>query len=247
MEQKNNILVAIPTYNEKNNILLLYEGIKQLNLPLDILFIDDNSPDGTGTYIDSLAANDKTIHVIHRQSKMGLGTAHKRAFDFAREHKYQYLITMDADLTHDPKYIPNLLDHKKGTDIVIGSRYISGGSMRGWNKIRLPFTYFWRFMIKNILGLPYDCTGAYRLYNVSILNPAVYNQVKGTGFAFCMESLYRFAQHGARITETPIQAHSRIHGTSKLSWPLMLEAAVRFCSLSYDRFLHAVGIRKISS
>lgn len=244
--QKNNILVAIPTYNEKDNIPLLYKGIKQLGLPIDILFIDDNSPDGTGTVIDELIEKDATVHVIHRPAKMGLGTAHKRAFSFAKKHGYDYLITMDADLTHDPKYIPDLLARKDKADIVIGSRYTSGGSMHGWHKVRLPLTYFWRSMIKNFLGLPYDCTGAYRLYNVRILKPETYNQVKGTGFAFCMESLYRFAQHGAKIVETPIEAHSRIHGDSKLSWPIMFEVAGRFFSLSYDRFLHAVGIRKLS-
>src|SRR5690606_15516802 len=141
---------------------------------------------------------DKTVKVLHRPAKMGLGTAHKAAFRFAQEHGYEYLITMDADLTHDPKYIPDLLAHKKNTDIVIGSRYTRGGSMHGWHKFRLPFTYFWRSMIKNFLGLPYDCTGAFRLYNVHILKPAIYNQVKGTGFAFCMESLYRFSQNEAR-------------------------------------------------
>lgn len=241
--QKNNILVAIPTYNEKDNISLLYNGIKQLNLPIDILFIDDNSPDGTGKIIDELTKKDTSIHVFHRPSKMGLGTAHKKAFYFAQEKKYEYLITMDADLTHNPKYIPHLLASKKEADIVIGSRYTKNGSMQGWNKIRLPFTYFWRNLIKNFLDLPYDCTGAYRLYDVSVLKFNIYSQVKGTGFVFCMESLYRFAQQGVRITEVPIEAHNRIHGDSKLSWSIMFEAACRFCSLSYDRILHKIGIR----
>lgn len=244
--EKNYILVAIPTYNEKENIPLLHKEIQQLHLPTDILFIDDNSPDGTGTVIDELIQKDPTVHVIHRPAKLGLGTAHKEAFRYAQKQGYKYLITMDADLTHDPKYIPDLLAHKNEADIVIGSRYTTGGSMHGWHKVRLPLTYFWRSMIKNVLGLPYDCTGAYRLYNVGVLKPEIYNQVKGTGFAFCMESLYRFSQYGARIAETPIEAHSRIHGASKLSWPIMFEVAGRFCSLSYDRFLHWVGIRDLS-
>ena len=243
--QKNNILVAIPTYNEKDNVPLMYNKIKELQLPIDILFVDDNSPDGTGAVINKLIEQDATVHAVHRPKKMGLGAAHKQAFSFATKHGYAYLITMDADLTHDPKYIPDLLALKNESDIVIGSRYADGGSMHGWHKFRLPFTYFWRSMIKNGLGLPYDSTGAYRLYNTKILKPEVYDQVKD-GFAFCMESLYRFAQHGARIIETPIQAHSRVHGHSKLSWLIMLQVAQRFCNLTYDRFLHTVGIRNLS-
>lgn len=243
--QKNNILIAIPTYNEKENVPLLYKEIKKLNLPTDILFIDDNSPDGTGAVIDSLTENDTTVHAKHRPGKMGLGTAHKEAFAYAQNNGYEYLITMDADLTHDPKYIPQLLAKKDAADIVIGSRYTQGGSMHGWGTIRLPLTYFWRSMIKNCLGLPYDCTGAYRLYKVSILKPSIYNNIKGTGFAFCMESLYRFSQSGARITEVPIQAHSRIYGASKLSSSIMFEVASRFVCLSYDRVLHALKIRKV--
>jgi len=243
--QKNNILVAIPTYNEKDNVPLLYKGIRQLGLPIDILFIDDNSPDGTGSVIDELAKKDSNVKIMHRPAKMGLGTAHKKAFQFAQKQRYKHLITMDADLTHNPKYIPDLLARKYEADIVIGSRYITGGNMHGWHKIRLPLTYFWRSMIKNFLGLPYDCTGAYRLYNVHILKPEIYNQVRG-GFAFCMESLYRFVQHGAQIIEIPIEAHNRIHGESKLSWSIMLQVAARFFSLSYDRFLHLIGIRNLS-
>lgn len=111
--QKNNILVAIPTYNEKDNVPLLYKGIKQLNLPIDLLFIDDNSPDSTGVVIDKLIKKDAAVHVIHRPGKMGLGTAHKRAFGFAHEQGYSYLITMDADLTHDPEIYPSIVSIKK--------------------------------------------------------------------------------------------------------------------------------------
>lgn len=231
------ILVFIPTYNEYGNVKRLYQEIKQLPLQLDILFCDDNSPDGTGKLIDELKKHDPTVHVIHRPAKQGLGTAHKEAFKFARAaHHYDYLLTMDADFTHDPVYIPAFIKEKSHADIVIGSRYISGGKMEGWSKMRLPFTYFWRTMIKIGLGMPYDCTGAFRLYNVKILNPTVYEQLTSQGFSFGMEALYRFKQQGARITEVPILACSRTEGESKLSIKIMKEFAKHYCRLTYEHW-----------
>jgi dolichol-phosphate mannosyltransferase len=231
----NKVLVFIPTYNERGNVQRLYQEIKKLPYDLDILFCDDNSPDRTGELIDSLIAADSSVKVIHRPSKMGLGTAHIEAFKYAREHAYDYLITMDADFTHNPSYIPALIMKKDRADIVIGSRYISGGKMEGWNKIRLPFTYFWRSMIKYGLGMPYDCTGAFRLYNVKILNPDLFKKLTSQGFAFCMESLYRFKHNGAQIVEVPILARNRQEGKSKLSGKIMREVAKKYFCLLADR------------
>ncbi len=239
----NNILVAIPTYNERDNVSLLYQAIKDLHLPIDFYFIDDNSPDGTGDVLDNIASNDECVHVLHRAGKLGLGTAHIEAFRFARKNKYDFLITMDADFTHDPKYIPQLLSKKNEADIVIGSRYISGGGMSGWSKLRLPFTYFWRWMIRNCLDMPYDCTGAFRLYRVSSLDPAIFEQLDSRGFSFCMESIYFFKKAGLKIDQIPIQAHSRLHGESKLSSNIMTEAAKKFCSLWYDRLFNNKKIK----
>lgn len=229
------ILVFIPTYNEYGNVQRLYREIKNISSDLDILFCDDNSPDQTGALLDELRTQDASVHVIHRPAKLGLGTAHIAGFNFALQHSYTHLITMDADFTHDPCYIPKLIEQKKHADIVIGSRYTSGGKMEGWNKIRLPFTYFWRSMIKYGLGMPYDCTGAYRLYNVSILKPVIFNAVQSRGFAFCMESLYRFKKSGAAIAEVPILARNRQEGKSKLSVKIMAEVAKQFFVLFFDR------------
>jgi len=233
----NKILVFTPTYNESGNVTKLYHALKKLPYELDILFCDDNSPDGTGKLIDELVEHDSTVHVIHRPSKLGLGTAHKEAFQFARSHGYEYLLTMDADFTHDPSYIPAMIEKRTltGADIVIGSRYTSGGKMEGWNKIRLPFTYFWRSMIRYGLNMPYDCTGAFRLYAVSMLNPSLFQPLKSQGFAFCMESLYRFKKNGARIVEVPILARSRTEGKSKLSVKIMAEVAQQYFRLLGDR------------
>ena len=214
---ENNLLIAIPTYNERENVPLIYQEIKKVHPEGDILFIDDNSPDGTRGVIEDLRKKDGSVYALYRPKKMGLGTAHIAAFDFAQEYNFFHLLTMDADLTHDPKYIPAMLKASKNADIVIGSRYAQGAGMKQWGAIRLPFTYFWRNMIKYGIGMPYDCTGAFRLYRVSFLDPKLYKAFNSKGFSFNLEALYKLKKKGARITEIPIQARSRINGESKLS------------------------------
>lgn len=233
--QKHETLVFIPTYNERENVEKLYKEIKHYCQEADILFCDDNSPDGTGAVLDGIAQKDDTVFVLHRPQKLGLGTAHMQAFSFAQKHKYRYLVTMDADFTHHPSYIPAMIAKKEEADIVIGSRYVTGGTMHGWNAIRLPFTYFWRSVITHGLGMPYDCTGAFRLYKVNRLQKKVYTKLESRGFSFCIESLYRMKQSGLKITEIPIQAHNRLHGTSKLSFNIMREGARIFLKLFFER------------
>jgi dolichol-phosphate mannosyltransferase len=233
--EKNSILVFVATYNERDNVENLYKEIKYYNKNVDILFCDDNSPDGTGKILDHLAKKDPTITVMHRPKKLGLGTAHYAAFEFVQQHKYQYLITMDADFTHHPSYIPHMLEKKDQADVVIGSRYVHGGAMSGWGKLRLPATHFWRNMIKRGLGMPYDCTGAFRLYSVKKLNPEIYTKVKSRGFAFGMETLYRMHQSGCTVVEIPIHAHSRVHGKSKLSFGIIKEFIRTLLRLSFEK------------
>lgn len=229
------ILVFTPTYNEAENVGKLYNAIKNLPIESDILYIDDNSPDGTGARIEALIKHDPSVHVIHRSGKLGTGTAFIEAFKFATKGQYDYLITLDADLTHDPAYIPSMLALKEDAHIVIGSRYAAGGKMSGWNTIRLPFTHFWRNMIKYGLGMPFDATGAYRLYDVSILKEEIYASFYSRGFSFQMESIFKFKQHGAIIKEIPIHAKSRIHGESKLNIGIMKEVAFNFFKLLNHR------------
>jgi dolichol-phosphate mannosyltransferase len=232
---KHEILVFIPTYNERENVEKLYQKIKEYKKDVDILFCDDNSPDGTGKVLDLLAEKDRSVRIIHRLTKSGLGTAHLAAFEYAQKNNYRYLITMDADFTHDPLYISSMIAKKDQADIIIGSRYIAGGEMSGWGKLRLPFTYFWRALIKSGLGMPYDCTGAFRLYNVKKLKPDIYKKISSKGFSFCIESLYRMREQGLIISEIPIHARNREHGASKLSFGIMKEAAITFCRLFLER------------
>lgn len=232
--QDHDILVFIPTYNEYGNIEKLCAAIKK-NISCTILFCDDNSPDGTGQLLDTLAAQDPTIKVMHRPKKMGLGTAHLAAFWYAKKHAYKVVITMDADFTHDPVYLPALIAKRNDADIIIGSRYESGGKMSGWNKIRLPFTLFWKNAIKYGLGMPYDCTTAFRLYNVNIMQDELISTFSSTGFSFNIESLYKFKKHGARIAQIPIHAQTRQYGESKLSVGIMTEMAKEYFKILIDR------------
>lgn len=229
------LLIFIPTYNERDNVIPLYKEIKKHIPNCTILFCDDSSPDGTGSLLDELAARDTSVRIMHRPGKMGLGTAHKAAFCYARTHGYKYLLTMDADFTHNPHYIPAMLALKEDTDIVIGSRYAQGGVMKGWGVIRLPFTHFWRSMIRYGLNMPYDCTGAFRLYSVNALKPDIYEKFTSKGFSFNMEALYHLKRTGARIKEVPIIAHSREHGDSKLSGAIMKEVFFKYCALVRHR------------
>lgn len=233
--QKDSLLIFIPTYNERDNIHPLYQEIKKHVAHAHILFCDDNSPDGTGHLINDLIQQDETVKVIHRPGKLGTGTAYVQAFSYAQENKFEYLITMDADFTHHPSYIPELLSKRESADIIIGSRYAQGGTMIGWNNFRLPLTHFWRNMIWRGLGLSYDCTGAFRLYRVNQLKPATYTNFRSKGFSFCLESIYRLHQDGLKIDEVPIQAHSRKHGESKLSGAIMREVAFTLFKLSAEK------------
>jgi dolichol-phosphate mannosyltransferase len=229
------LLIFVPTYNEKDNIELLYHALKKLPIDADILFCDDNSPDGTGAVLDTLAAHDSRVTVMHRSGKLGLGTAHLAAFRYARAHGYSHLVTMDADFTHDPSYIPAMLAKAQEADVVIGSRYAQGGGMIGWGSIRLPFTYFWKGMIKYGLGLPYDATGAFRVYRVSLLDENLCNTLRSKQFSFNIEALYYLKQRGARIAEIPIVAKNRVRGASKLSFGLAWEEACMFIRLLSNR------------
>lgn len=235
INKQQKVLVSIPTYNERGNVEKLIQEINNFLPEGDILFIDDNSPDGTGKLLDELAESNLHLKVVHRPEKSGLGTAHKLGFSYARDHKYDCLITMDADFLHDPCYIPAMIEKSAATDIVIGSRYADGGSYSGINRLRKKLTYFWRWAIQKSLGLGFDATGSYRLYRVAILDPKIYNKISSTAFEFNMEAVYYFKNAGATISEVPIKARGRIYGSSKLSSKDMFAVAKKLFSLACKR------------
>ncbi len=209
-------LIFTATYNEKENIKKLIENLNNLETNLDVLVIDDNSPDKTWEILQELEKNLKNLKVIIRNNKSGLDTAHKFAFDYAKKNNYEKFISMDADLSHDPNEIPKMIEILENSSFVIGSRYIKGGKceMSGY---RLVLSIIGNKFIKKILGL--NCnefTTSYRGFNLSKLKDFNLNIVKSKGYSFFMETIYRLNKHGVIINEIPIHFKNRRHGSSKI-------------------------------
>ena len=216
-------LVAVATYNERDNVPPLVEAIRQALPKTDILIIDDGSPDGTGQWCETQADEHEWFHLIQRCSKQGLGTATVRGMQFAIEHKYDLWIAMDADFSHPPEQLPKMVStignlESPDFDCVIGSRYIHGGGVTGW-------PWFRRFMSRGVnlyarilLGLePRDCSGAYRCCRVELLSQLDFSQFLSHGYSFMEEFLWRLKKLNVRIAEIPIIFTDREHGASKLN------------------------------
>jgi dolichol-phosphate mannosyltransferase len=212
-------LVVVATYNERENIRALAEAILELAAPgLDILIVDDNSPDGTGTIADELAATRPEVKVLHRERKLGLGSAHCAGIEHARRGGYDYVVTMDADFSHDPKYLPPLLEGMGEKDVMIGSRYVAGGATRNWGPARRLMSRGANAFVRLMLGLePRDCSGGYKCYRVALVSRIDPGEIISRGYAFQEEMLYRCQLLGARIGEVPIVFENRRLGQTKMS------------------------------
>lgn len=234
MEPGRTVLVVIPTYNEAGNIERLLREILAQELGLHVLVIDDHSPDGTGAILDRLT-KELPLRVMHRESKLGIGSAHKRGFTYAKEHGYTHVLTMDADFAHDPSYLRAVLAHAGQADLVVGSRYLEGGGLRGWSRLRRIITHTAHWCTTHLLGLPYDCTGGFRLYNVAVFERFDYERIRSDGYAFLIEMLYYLRRVGCSIREVPITITSRNSGTSKISRVEILNAVKTLLRLSLRR------------
>jgi len=212
-------LLAIATYNERENIRALVEAILALGIPdLDILIVDDNSPDGTGALADQLAAEHPEVSVVHRESKLGLGTAHVAAMRLADDRAYDFFATMDADFSHHPRHLPDILANKESRDLVLGSRYVPGGGVRNWGPMRRFMSWGANAYVRTVLGLrPRDCSGAFRCYRVDMLRRIDLAAVVARGYAFQEEIVYRVQLLGGRIAEVPILFEDRRSGQTKMS------------------------------
>jgi dolichol-phosphate mannosyltransferase len=211
-------LVTIATYNERENLPALVDEVLRTAPACNILVIDDNSPDGTGTWADDKAASDPRMRVLHRAGKLGLGTATIAGMKHAIEHDYDYIVNLDADFSHHPRYIPALLDGMDQADVMIGSRYVPSGGTPDWPWHRRLLSRAVNAFARLSLGLsPRDCSGAFRCYRVAPLKQLDFSQVRSRGYAFQEEILWRLKQLGARFGETPILFTDRQHGKSKVS------------------------------
>ena len=209
-------LIFIPTYNERDNVEWLFSGIKALNLSVDILFIDDNSPDGTGKILDKLALTHPELKVVHQAGKAGIGKAHKVGIAWAYKNGYSTLVTMDADLTHSPQDIPRLLEPSQTHHVVVGSRHLQKDSLEGWNLSRKILTRLGNFLTTYVLGMKQDATGAFRVYRLDSIPSELFNAVRSDSYSFFFESLHLLNTNHFTIKEVPIALPPRTYGSSKM-------------------------------
>jgi dolichol-phosphate mannosyltransferase len=219
-------LVIVPTYNERENILKLIDAVLAQSPLIEVLVVDDGSPDGTGAMVDERAANDPRVHVIHRAAKMGLGTAYLAGFKWALERSYDLVFEMDADFSHDPQHIPQFLASIENTDLVIGSRYRDGRvTVVNWPIARLLLSYFANVYARAVTGLRiFDLTAGYKCFRRAVLESIDLGDVKSNGYAFQIEMHFRVTKKGFRIAEIPIVFVDRTEGSSKMSRKIIREA-----------------------
>lgn len=211
-------LIFIPTYNEAENVEKLINQLDELKIGFDYLFIDDNSPDHTGDLLDRLSNSRSNLYVIHRPNKMGIGSAHIDGIAWAYQHNYQILITMDSDFSHSPTYIFKLLEQSEISDVVVGSRYIQKNSLSEWNIKRKFLTHMGHFLTKLFFKMPYDATGAFRLYNLNQIPSTCFSVERSQGYSFFFESLFILFRNGFKIVEVPIDLPARTYGQSKMKF-----------------------------
>ena len=228
-------LVVVPTYNERDNAPRMVEAIKALDLDVDVLFVDDNSPDGTGILLDAMCADYPRLSVRHRSGKNGIGSAHLDGIAAAYAAGYQRLVTLDSDFSHSPEDIPHFLRAAEAADVVVGSRWTAENSLPGWNLFRRMMTGMGHVLTRIVLGLPYDATGAFRAYRLDRIPEAVFSLVRSKSYAFFFESLFILHKNACRIHEIPIVLPARTYGHSKMtaraalqSVRIMLGIAVRY-------------------
>jgi dolichol-phosphate mannosyltransferase len=222
---ENKSLIIIPTYNELDNIQKLIPDILDRYENVDILVVDDNSPDGTGNYVSILSQSNERVKIIRRENKLGLGTAYITGFKYALQNKYNYVFEMDADYSHDPGEIENFFRAIKENDLVLGSRYLSGVNVINWPMRRLILSYLANFYTRFITGLPvHDATGGYKCFRREVLEAINLDKVKSNGYAFQIEMTFKAWKRGFRIKEISIIFLERSKGKSKMSKKIVREA-----------------------
>ncbi len=230
-------LIIVPTYNEAENVREIADRLLEALPPADVLFVDDNSPDGTGAILDEMAKTNPRVHVMHRAGKLGLGTAYIEGFGWGLSRDYQYLFEMDADGSHDPKYLPQMLAlAEDGADVVVGSRNIPGGGTVNWGVGRKLLSKGGSFYARTILGIDVrDVTAGFVCWRRQALESLDLTGIDSNGYSFQIEMKYRAIQKGFRIVETPIIFVDRRVGQSKMSRAIVAEALLKVWALRFRR------------
>jgi dolichol-phosphate mannosyltransferase len=232
-------LVCVPTYNERANLPLIVPAVLAQDPRLEVLVIDDGSPDGTGVLADELAAADPRVHVLHRSAKQGLGRAYLAGFEWALARGYDFIFEMDADFSHDPAFLPRFIEAIQSADIVIGSRYKQGVNVINWPISRLLLSLGANQYARVVTGLPItDSTGGFKCFRRKVLEAIDFSRVRSNGYAFQIEMSYRAWRKGFKLVEIPIVFTDRVEGHSKMSRKIVREAIWMVWSL---RFRALVG------
>jgi len=237
-------LIVVPTYNEIENIQPLIQAIFQV-VPkeVEILVVDDGSPDGTGDLVDSLAKSDPRVHILHREKKMGLGKAYVAGFRWGLDQGFDVLFTMDADFSHDPKYLPTMLELIRSNEVVIGSRYVEGGGTLNWGLGRKILSRGGSIYARTILGAPFrDFTGGFNAFRREVIQALMLDSLRSDGYSFQIELKYRSFLKKFRIVETPIIFEDRKVGKSKMSQRIVMEALRRVWGFRLDAVKEGHGL-----
>ncbi len=210
-------LVVLPTYDEAENVLPLSDEVLAVAPGLEVLVVDDNSPDGTGDLVADRMQTEQRLHLLRRGGKFGLGTAYLAGFRWALDRGYDQVFTMDADFSHPPRYIPQMLEAMKRYDVVIGSRYVPGGGIENWPVHRLILSSFANFYARFLLRLPVrDCTAGFRCYSAEVLETVEPFEIRASGYSFLEEMAFRVCRCGFEVGEIPIVFENRRAGSSKI-------------------------------
>ncbi|AWV87967.1 polyprenol monophosphomannose synthase [Bradymonas sediminis] len=229
-------LICMPTYNEAENIRPIIAAIAKVVPEVHVLVIDDNSPDGTGDIADELAAADPRIHVLHRKEKAGLGKAYIAGFEWGLDAGYDYIIEMDADFSHQPKYLPEMIAQLEKYDVVVGSRYVAGGGTEDWGVVRKVISRGGGIYARTILGIDVqDLTAGFVAWRAGVLRDIDIERVEASGYVFQIEMKYRAYKRGYRLLEIPIVFPDRTVGVSKMSPNIAAEALWRVWGIRFKK------------
>ena len=230
------VAVVVPTYNERENVAPLTEALAALPVVSQVIVVDDASPDGTGDLADTLARTTPKLRVLHRAGKLGLGTAYLAGFRAAFALGADRVLTMDADFSHDPRYVPDLVAGTAEHDLMIGSRYVPGGGTSRWGLSRRILSRVANLVAYTSLGLhARDCTAGFRCYRRELLERVDLDTIRSNGYSFLVEVLFRCERAGCRVGETPIIFANRAHGDSKISRDEIVKAMLMVARLSLER------------
>ena len=231
-------LIVMPTYNERENVPVIVPKVLQQAPGIDVLIVDDNSPDGTGQVADGIAAADERIHVLHRSGKLGLGTAYIAGFKWALKRDYDLVFEMDSDFSHNPEHIPDFLEAAKEYDLVLGSRYLNGVTVINWPMSRLLLSYFANRYSRFATGLPFtDTTGGFKCYRRKVLQAIDLDAIRSEGYSFQIETTFRAWRKKFKVGEISIIFSDRVEGSSKMSGKIIREAVWMVWKLRLWRIL----------